>query len=75
MKKEDNKKTFFNLAVILILIIFGYFFLRDNFGMNIQNLDFTFGENPLIKLISVIMIGFVGFLIIKSFIKMISKNI
>jgi len=51
------------------------YFFKDKFDLGIEGFSSLFWENPLVKIISLAAIGFVGFLLLRAFIKFFSKNV
>ena len=75
MSGDQKSKRTFSIIVVIILILFVYFYLKDKLNLGGNEFYYTFGENPLIKLITLGIVIFVGIFIIKIFLRMFSKNV
>ncbi len=74
MNKKGEKKTFFSVVIVVILIIFIYLFVKSQTGYSLGSVYSGF-DNSVIKLISFGAIAFVGFLILRAFVRMFSANV
>jgi hypothetical protein len=74
MNERGEKKNIFNFIIIAILIIVVYIFVKKQIGYDLLS-RYNILDEGIINFIGIVLIGFVAFLIIKSFIRMFSKNV
>ena len=75
MSGDQKSKNFFSIIVIIILIFFIYLYVKNNFSIFDENSLSVIGENPLVKIIALGAAIFIAYFILKSFVKMLSKNV